>query len=232
MNDGNKPIRIEEIPYRAHRMLTSSSLMLRFTWATRVLLSIGFLSPGLTKLLGHRFVTTVTDDVIGQFFEALYQTGGYWRFLGATQVIAAVLIVFSKTSCLGTFLFSGIIANIAMITLSMPFGRTFSVAFLMMVACVYLMVWEYPRWRSILFAERSLKCEPIKSLTGIEIYAFAAVLVGGWGVTCVMRSLIEFNYLTIFWSSLAISFLGGATLAVVWARVVFGKAIKLFSKRS
>jgi len=61
-----------------------------------VLLAIGFIPSGITKSLGNRFTILGTDDPVGFFFEALYRTGFYWRFLGICQLAAAVLLLIPK----------------------------------------------------------------------------------------------------------------------------------------
>ena len=74
---------------RLHARARASLWLLRFTWLTRILLGVAFLPSGMTKLLGNRFTLLGTDTPIGFFFEALYQTGFYWRFIGLAQLTAA-----------------------------------------------------------------------------------------------------------------------------------------------
>jgi len=59
----------------------------------RILLAAGFIPTGLVKLLNQRFTTLPVESPIGAFFEAMYQTGLYWQFLGLTQVLAGCMLL-------------------------------------------------------------------------------------------------------------------------------------------
>ena len=72
--------------------IRNQAWLYRFTWVTRILLAAGFFPTGLVKLMGHRFTLLSVDNPVGAFFEAMYQTGLYWRFLGLSQMIAALLL--------------------------------------------------------------------------------------------------------------------------------------------
>jgi len=78
--------------------MRSQPLLYRLTLGTRVLLAAGFIPTGMVKLLGERFTTMSPDTALGGFFETLYQSGLYWQFLGATQVVAGVLILLPATA--------------------------------------------------------------------------------------------------------------------------------------
>lgn len=69
-----------------HERVKKNRLLRIFTVFTRILLALAFLPSGLTKLMGNRFTILGIDDPIGFFFEALYRTGFYWRFLGICGV--------------------------------------------------------------------------------------------------------------------------------------------------
>ncbi len=209
-------MRGEPLIDRIHAAATRNPLLLRFTQGTRVLLSVGFLAPGMTKLLGHRFVTVVTDDPVGRFFEALYQAGAYWRFLGAAQVLAAVLVMSRRTTALGALLFVGITLNISLITVSLSFGNTAIVAALMLLASVWLLLWDYPRWASLLGLPPPAFEED--RLARGERLGWLICASGGWGVTCVTRGLFGSANLPVFWASLALGLTGGLLVLVAWVR--------------
>lgn len=202
--------------HRIHAFVTGNPLLLRLTLGTRVLLSVGFLAPGLTKLLGNRFVTEVTDDRVGRFFEALYQADGYWRFLGAAQVVAAVLILIRRTTALGALIFAGITLNITFITFSLPFGNTAVVASLMLLASAWLVLWEYPCWAPLLRIEPAIGFQE-KRVSRIEIAGWLTATVGGWGVTCTMRGLFGDGYLILFWIGMALGLVGGLLVLTGWS---------------
>ncbi len=120
-----------------------------FTWLTRILLALAFIPSGLKKLLGQRFTILDIDNPVGFFFEALYQTGYYWNFLGFMQVLTAILLLIPKTTTLAAFLYLPIIINILVIVISMGFRGTPYIAGLMLLANLYLLFWDYKKVKRI-----------------------------------------------------------------------------------
>lgn len=151
----------------------SQPFFLRFAIFTRLLLAAGFIPTGLVKLLGHRFTQISPEDPIGAFFEALFQTGLYWRFLGATQVLAGLLLLWPRFAHLGAAIFFGVILNIFVVTVSLGFRGTPIVTGLMLLAVVYLCFYDYHRFRSM-FTTRPLGAPvPVQRLDRWEIAGFA-----------------------------------------------------------
>lgn len=132
-----------------HTIIKSNKHFLIFTWITRILLFIGFLPSGLKKLLGQRFTQISIDNPVGFFFEALFQTGFYWNFLGFVQLLAGLLLLIPKTSFFGAILYFPIIINIFVIVTAMSFTGTPYIAGFMLLANVYLLFWDYTKLKSL-----------------------------------------------------------------------------------
>ncbi len=132
-----------------HTYIKSKKHFLIFAWFTRILLFIGFLPSGLKKILGQRFTQISVENPIGFFFEALYQTGFYWNFLGLIQLLAGLLLLIPKTSFFGALLYFPIIINIFVIVTAMSFTGTPYVAGLMLLANIYLLFWDYSKLKSL-----------------------------------------------------------------------------------
>lgn len=111
----------------------------------RYLIALAFVPSGFTKLVGERFTQLPTSEAVGRFFEALYQSGMYYHFLGLAQIITAVLLMTQRFALIGTFLFLAITGNIWMITLSLPFKGTWVITTLMMFAGCVLLYWDKNR---------------------------------------------------------------------------------------
>lgn len=183
---------------RLHAAAVRSVALQRFADFTRVLLAVGFFAPGLHKLLGIPFTTIGVDNPIGAFFHALHQTGFYYRFIGASQVLAAVLVLFRRTSTLGALMFFPITLNIFVVTVSIDFGTgTPIVTGLMLLASLYPVCWDYDKLKPLLpFAAFDAltrgtvltMCPHPSALVGkIGFWVFA---VAGCVTTCAMRGLI------------------------------------------
>lgn len=163
---------------RLHRRLRANRLAYRLVIGTRILLFAGFLPTGFVKMLGRPFTIIDPSTPIGLFFHAMHQTGLYWRFLGASQVVASILLMIPATAHLGALLFFPIIFNIFIITMSMDFRGTPVVTGLMLLASLLLVIWDYPRWRGLVTTEpmheRTLEPQPLSMLERVA-YAFGAV---------------------------------------------------------
>lgn len=120
-----------------------------FTTFTRVLLALGFVPSGLKKVLYERFTQLGIDNPVGFFFEALYQTGFYYRFIGLAQTSAAILLLIPRTAFVGAMLYFPIILNIFIITVSMDFRGTPFITGAMLLANLYLLGWDYDRLKRI-----------------------------------------------------------------------------------
>ena len=128
-----------------HNKIYHKKIFKLFTWGTRILLFLAFLPSGLKKLLGERFTILGVDTPVGFFFEALYQTGFYWNFIGFMQLLAGILLLIPRTSFFGALLYLPIIVNILVIVISMNFIGTPYIAVLMLIGNIYLLLWEYKK---------------------------------------------------------------------------------------
>jgi hypothetical protein len=134
---------------RAHAAARRSQLLFRITLATRYLFAMGFIPTGAVKALGHRFTSISPDLPVGAFFEAMYQTDEYWRFIGITQILAGILLVFPRTALLGAVAFFPIILNIFVITWALEFQGTPFVTGAMLFGAMSLLAWDWHRLRAI-----------------------------------------------------------------------------------
>ena len=139
-----------------HSRVKANKWLRIFTTFTRVILAVGFLPSGLTKLLGNRFTILSIDTPVGFFFEAFYRSGFYWNFIGLCQLAGALFLLIPRTATLGAVIFFPIILNIFVITVSMHFAGTPYITTLMLLANIYLLCWDYDRLKGILLpVERS-----------------------------------------------------------------------------
>lgn len=135
-----------------HSRVRSSQVLFRVVLATRYLFAMSFIPTGFVKLLGMRFTTISPETPIGAFFEAMYQTGEYWQFLGATQVLAGLLLLIPRLATLGAVIFFPVVLNIMVITWALQFRGTVYLTTLMVIAAASLLAWDWHRLRSILVA--------------------------------------------------------------------------------
>jgi hypothetical protein len=147
-----------------------------FVIFTRLLIGFAFIPSGLIKLYGKPFTSLPKTDPVGYFFDAMYNTGVYWNFLGFCQLLAAFLLMTQKYANIGAGLFLGIIVNIVLITYGIGFGNTTIIAFLMLLAVTGLLLWDYQKY-ALLFEDFS-NCKNVKIASDLiskkwNIYGFS-----------------------------------------------------------
>ena len=79
---------------KAHAFITQNIWLQLFTVFTRIILAVGFIPPSLKKIFGQPFTILPDSHPVGRYFNALYQTGFYYEFLGWAQFVAAVLLLY------------------------------------------------------------------------------------------------------------------------------------------
>ncbi len=155
-------MKLEKTLDRWHALATSNRYLQMFTVFTRILLFVGFAPPSIPKILGKPFTTLPDSHPVGHYFNALLQTGFYYQFIGLAQITAAILLLFPRTAHLGALMFLPIIANIAVLTVSVGFQGTWVITIAMTIAAMYLVAWDYDRLKPILFGKRIEKTTPFR----------------------------------------------------------------------
>jgi hypothetical protein len=140
---------------KLHSSVTSRPFAQIFTAFVRVLVGIAFIPPSIPKILHKPFTVLPDTNPVGAYFNALYNTGFYYDFLGWSQLTAAVLLLIPRTAHIGSLLFFPIIVNIAVLTNAVGFKGTWLITIGMATAGLYLVAWEYDRLKPILFASRT-----------------------------------------------------------------------------
>lgn len=170
---------------RLHARVTDNRWMQRLTALTRVLLAIGFIPPGLTKVLGKRFTLLSPETTVGGFFEVFFQAEEYYLFVGAMQMLAGLLLLIPRTAALGTVLYLPIILNIFVITVALPFRGTWMITSMMLLAATYLLLWDFDKWKRLLFPHGSPIVKAAPTLSWAQMVmgsAHAAFLLSGLGL--------------------------------------------------
>ena len=108
---------------------------------TRYLLGGAFVFASIIKIKGLRFTSDSGADSpihsAWHFFETMYESGLYWKFIGIVQLIAGCLLMTQKYSKLGAVINFPIILNIFIITLSYDFNYTPLVTGMMLLAMCF-----------------------------------------------------------------------------------------------
>ena len=113
----------------------------------RYIIGFAFVFASIVKIQGLRFTTdSGAENPINtawHFFETMYQSGLYWKFLGLSQLLAGLILMTQKYAKLGALLFLPIIANVFIITISYDFRGTPVITGLMLLANFILIAWDW-----------------------------------------------------------------------------------------
>jgi len=172
---------------RLHGWAIAQPTLRVFTLILRVMLALAFLPSGLVKIMGEPFTTLPVTDAVGFFFAGFFSARGYYRFVGVAQWIASGLLLFPSTATLGALLYLPISVNIFAITVGIgaAFSGTRIVTGAMVLANVYLLWWDWDRWKRILPVAGPVRAD-IQARHGdlaTTLGTMAAAAIGFAGVT-------------------------------------------------
>jgi hypothetical protein len=206
---------VERTLRQLHERARRVPALARLAIISRLLLALAFVPTALVKVQGRRFTSLSPDTAIGGFFDAMYRSGGYWKFLGASQLVAGLLLLIPQTSLLGAIAFFPIILNIFVITVALEFTGTPVITGLMLLASVFLLCWDYHRLAAILWgADAGYAVDAPASLPRIERWGYA---VSTLGAACVLFLVRGYTLGGSMQTSLALGVIGsvvGAGLVV------------------
>lgn len=138
--------KIEALYYEAK----SDKWFRNFAVFCRIALAASFLPSGYVKITGQRFAEGLShSNPLGRYFDVLLTTGYYYTFIGITQVVTALLVLIPRTALLGALMYFCIIVNIGVLTYATRFHGT-RIVTIMILACLYLLLWDYDRIKHIL----------------------------------------------------------------------------------
>jgi len=158
-----------------HAQLKTNKWLKYFTTFNRVALAWGFLPSGFVKIMGERFTNLSVNHPMGNYLKALHHTGYYYTFIGIAQMTAAVLLLFPRTALLGALLYLPIILNICILSLAVRFEGSLLTSPLMVLACLYLLCWDYDRLKFILPSYKPLNLVEVSAVQKFPVKFFAGV---------------------------------------------------------
>lgn len=167
--------------FRIIDWLKKQFLVKLFVIYLRYLTGFAFVFASIVKIKGERFTLIPPTEPVGYFFEAMYQSGFYWNFLGWAQFISGALLMSQRFSTIGALVFLPVITNVCLITHSVNFGSgTPLITTLMLLGTIFLVLWDYKKW-IILFKKDhtiylDLRNEPEDKLMNDSVWVAAGML--------------------------------------------------------
>lgn len=127
----------------------------------RYLLGFAFIFSSIVKIQGLPFTSeSGIDNPINSawhYFETMYQSGVYWRFIGIAQFIAGSLLITQRFAKLGAIAYLPIIANIFIVTISYEFSGTPIITGLMLLSTLFLIYWDWNTFKILVNKKPTLE---------------------------------------------------------------------------
>ncbi len=174
---------------------------------------------GMGKVRGEANLLNSLDHPIEQlapmqqFFRVMVDSGLYWQFIGWSQIIAASLLITQKFARLGALIFFVIILNIFVITISYGFTGTPIVTGLMLLAIIYLLIWDLPAYMPLIRNQFFYEPAPLKLADSKFWIVLGAIMI-------VSIIILAITYQNMF-MQLGVPFLEGLVgfiVYMVWRR--------------
>ncbi|WP_235010998.1 hypothetical protein [Aquimarina sp. AU119] len=175
---------------------------------TRLLIGGAFVFASIVKIKGNRFTAESGElnpiNSAWHFFETMYQSGLYWKFIGIAQLIAGFLLMTQKYSKLGALFNLPIILNIFIITISYYFAYTPVITGLMLLANLLLIIWEWDEIKilfnltPVLDKRMRLEKDYIWQVIGLILFSFIFAFglffhehnFGFWIIACFLIAIL------------------------------------------
>jgi hypothetical protein len=141
----------------------------------RLLIGFAFLPAGIKKVLGQPFTDPSNHGRFHDFLHAFHATGGFYRFVGVVQLLAALLLMTQRRAGLGAALAAPVLTAIVAFCWSTGVVPTAIVATLMWLGTLALLAWDLPRWWS-LGEDRATDDGPASAALGAWAWCGLAVL--------------------------------------------------------
>lgn len=157
----------------------------------RIALALGFIPSGIIKVQGERFTGLPSNHPLGHYFDALRLTGYYYTFIGVVQLTAAALLLIPRTALLGAILYFPVILNICVLAYAVRFEGT-RITTLMLLANLFLLVWDYDRLKHILPLRRTDEDHHVlDKISKFPVWFFGLVLAAAISVIVINHFLYD-----------------------------------------
>lgn len=200
---------------RLHAGARRQPVFQRLAIISRIALALAFVPTGLVKVMGERFTVLGLDSPVGLFFEAMYQSGIYWSFIGWAQVGSGILLLIPRTTTLGAVLFFPIVLNIFVITVGLDFKGTPLITAPMLFASIFLLCWDYDRLKAIVWPPPQRPASSAVPIGRLEWTGYAVGTLAGLGVLGWTRGLVPAAMMRFM---LIIGFIAAGIVLIAWIR--------------
>ena len=124
-----------------------------FKWfyrAIRIGMGLTFITSGMRKLPGVKFTLLPITNPVGAYFNAMYETGFYWNFIGYYQIVIGILVFFNRFVVVSSVLMMPVTINIFLISVALNMKGTPVITSLMVLGNLFLLFWHYENYLTLI----------------------------------------------------------------------------------
>jgi uncharacterized membrane protein YphA (DoxX/SURF4 family) len=152
-----------------------------FTIFVRYLLGAAFVWASILKIRGVRFTPQSGENMpvgsLPHLLESMYRSGYYWYFIGWAQLAAGFLMMSQVFSTLGAIVYFPIMLNILLITTAFQSPEVLTITSLMLLANIYLLLWDWNRLKFIVLNKPGEYADPVTRFSKQRIWTYAGILL-------------------------------------------------------
>ena len=120
-----------------------------FYWCIRIGMGITFILSGTKKLPGVKFTALPLDNPVGSYFNAMYETGFYWNFIGYFQILIGVFIFFNRFVVISSLFMMPVTINIFLVSIALNMRGTPIITTAMVLGNLFLLLWHFKNYRTL-----------------------------------------------------------------------------------
>lgn len=160
----------------------------------RFLIGFAFVPAGLKKLVHQPFTDPHNRGPFHDFLHAFYDTGPFYQFVGAMQLVVALLLFTQRFATVGALLAMPILTTILVFCWSTAVYPTATVVTLMCLGTAGLLLWDLQKWRGIFGSDRveaQLRVAAIPPVIDLPLWqACGAAILALYLAVCVLTGEI------------------------------------------
>ena len=112
-------------------------------------MGITFILSGTKKLPGVKFTALPIDNPVGSYFNAMYETGFYWNFIGYFQILIGVFIFFNRFVVISSLFMMPVTINIFLVSIALNMRGTPIITTAMVLGNLFLLLWHFKNYRTL-----------------------------------------------------------------------------------
>lgn len=118
-------------------------------WSIRAGMGLTFIISGIRKLPGIEFTSLPNENPVGAYFNAMYETGFYWNFIGYFQISIGFLIFLNRFVVISSLFMMPVTINIFLLSIVLQMKGTPIITSAMLLGNIFLLIWHFKNYKTL-----------------------------------------------------------------------------------